>query len=65
VSPDDRFRFSRFAVGDPVRICSGPFESFDGVVDGIDWERMKLQIIINVFGRDTLVELSAEEFEHV
>ncbi len=47
------------AVGDPVKITDGPFKDFDGKVSEVDQERGKLKILINVFGRDTPVELDS------
>jgi transcriptional antiterminator NusG len=44
-------------VGDLVRISDGPFKDFEGKVSEIDEERGKVKILINMFGRDTPVEL--------
>lgn len=60
---DDRLRLSRFVAGDAVRVRSGPFESFDGIVDGIDWQQMKLRVDILIFGRGTIVELTPGDAE--
>ena len=45
------------APGDNVKIIDGPFKDFDGRVSDIDTERGKIKILINMFGRDTPVEL--------
>lgn len=47
------------AIGDPIKITDGPFKDFDGKVSEIDQERGKLKVLINVFGRDTPVELDS------
>jgi transcriptional antiterminator NusG len=46
-------------VGDLVKITDGPFKDFDGKVSEIDEERGKVKVFINMFGRDTPVELDS------
>ena len=46
-----------FKIGDTVNITDGPFKDFDGKVSEIDEERGKVKVFINMFGRDTPVEL--------
>jgi transcriptional antiterminator NusG len=48
-----------FAVGDSVKITDGIFKDFDGKVSEIDEERGKVKVLINMFGRDTPVELDS------
>ena len=48
-----------FSVGDAVKITDGPFKDYDGKVTEVDRERGKLKISINMFGRDTPVELDS------
>jgi transcription termination/antitermination protein NusG len=43
--------------GDAVKITDGPFKDFDGKVSQVDKERGKLKVLVNMFGRDTSVEL--------
>jgi transcriptional antiterminator NusG len=45
--------------GDMVKIIDGPFKDFDGKVSEIDEERGKLKVLVNMFGRDTPVELDS------
>ncbi len=52
-------------VGDNVRIISGAFESFDGIVESIDQEKRKIKAYVSMFGRDTVVELDFENVEKV
>ena len=47
-----------FNVGDAVKITDGPFSGFSGTVDEIIDERSKLKVIVVIFGRKTLLELS-------
>jgi len=46
-------------VGDLVKITDSPFKDFDGKVSEIDEERGKVKVLINMFGRDTPVELDS------
>jgi len=43
--------------GDVVKIVDGPFKDFDGKVDGIDEEKGKVKILVQMFGRETPLEL--------
>ena len=45
--------------GDMVKITDGPFKDFDGRVSGIDEEKGKVKVLVNMFGRDTPVELDS------
>jgi len=45
--------------GDLVKITDGPFKDFDGRVSEIDAEKGKLKVLVNMFGRDTPVELDS------
>jgi len=44
-------------VGAPVSITDGPFKGFEGKVNEIDEERGKIKVLVNMFGRETPVEL--------
>ncbi len=46
-------------IGDSVKIIDGPFKDFDGKVSEIDEERGKIKVLVNMFGRDTPVELDS------
>ncbi len=46
-----------FKMGDSVKITDGPFKDFDGVVDGIDEQKGKIKVLVNMFGRETPVTL--------
>lgn len=54
-----------FKVGEKVRITSGPFNDFPGVVDTIDPDKAKVRVMVNFFGRETPVELDFLEVERV
>jgi len=44
-------------VGSPVRISDGPFKNFEGKVAEIDEARGKIKVLVNMFGRETPIEL--------
>jgi transcriptional antiterminator NusG len=46
-----------FDVGETVKITDGPFLNFNGVIEEIDPDKGKLKVTVNVFGRNTPVEL--------
>ncbi len=46
-----------FEVGEQVRVTTGPFADFNGVISDIDVARSKLTVLVNIFGRETPVEL--------
>lgn len=48
-----------FAIGEVVSITDGPFKGFEGAVSEIDTQKGKLKVMVNMFGRDTPVELDA------
>ncbi len=47
-----------YLVGDAVKITDGPFSGFDGTVEEIIEDRSKLKVVVMIFGRKTLLELS-------
>ncbi|MDP2927060.1 MAG: transcription termination/antitermination protein NusG [bacterium] len=46
-------------INDSIKITDGPFKDFDGKVSEVDEERGKVKVLINMFGRDTPVELDS------
>lgn len=44
-------------VGESVRVKEGPFADFTGVIDDINVDHMKLKVLVNIFGRETIVEM--------
>ena len=52
-----------FKIGERVRIVDGPFNDFRGNVADIDMERAKVRVMVNMFGRETPVELDFLQVE--
>lgn len=61
--PDRDFKTFSYMPGDMVRVISGPFSDFEGVVQKTADEGNKLVIDVTVFGRRTPVELSGNQVE--
>jgi transcriptional antiterminator NusG len=52
-----------FEVGETIKINDGPFLNFSGVIEEIEPERGKLKVTVNIFGRNTPVELEYWQVE--
>lgn len=50
-------------IGQNIRVRSGPFDGFVGVIDEIDVERGKLRVLVSMFGRETPLELDFTQVE--
>ena len=46
-----------FEKGEAVKVIDGAFTNFDGVVEAVQADKMKLRILVSIFGRETPVEL--------
>ena len=54
-----------FEEGDIVRITSGPFADFNGTINEINPDQAKLKVLVNIFDRETPVELSFDQVSKV
>jgi transcription termination/antitermination protein NusG len=54
-----------FEIGTQVKIQDGPFKGFEGKISEVDKERGKIKVLVNMFGRDTPVELDSLQIKKV
>ena len=54
-----------YSVGEVVSIIDGPFKGFDGTISEIDSQKGKLKVLVNMFGRETPVELDSLQVKRV
>jgi len=50
-------------VGEQVRVVTGPFADFNGTIENINVDQQKIVVLVNIFGRDTPVELGFEDIQ--
>jgi transcriptional antiterminator NusG len=52
-----------YEIGDAVKVLEGPFATFTGTVEELDFDKSKVKVSVSIFGRATPVELDFEQVE--
>lgn len=53
----------QFEKGDLIKVVNGPFVNFNGTINEINLERMKIKVMVSIFGRKTPIELDFTQIE--
>ena len=64
VKPEDKKKLKprlEFEEQESVRVTSGPFANFTGTISEINVDQSKLKVLVNIFGRETPVELGFDQ----
>jgi transcriptional antiterminator NusG len=64
VKPEDKKKLKprlEFEEQESVRVISGPFANFTGTINEINLDQSKLKVLVNIFGRETPVELGFDQ----
>ena len=52
-----------YRIGDIVKIIDGPFNNFTGTIEEVNEEKMKIKVLVSIFGRKTPAEIDYVQAE--
>lgn len=56
---------AQFAIGETVKVISGPLSDFSGEISEINEDAAKLKVLVSIFGRETPVEVNFDQVKKV
>ena len=56
---------AQFAIGETVKVVSGPLSDFSGEITEINQDAHKLKVLVSIFGRETPVEVGYDQVKKV
>ena len=56
---------AQFAIGETVKVISGPLSDFSGEISEINEDASKLKVLVSIFGRETPVEVGFDQVKKV
>jgi transcription termination/antitermination protein NusG len=62
---DERKVDINFEIGETVKVKEGPFANFEGKIEDIDRDKAKIKVLVNMFGRETPVELDFTQIDKI
>jgi transcription termination/antitermination protein NusG len=60
VKKEPRYK-PEWEIGETVRVVEGPFADFNGVIEDINVDQSKVRVLVDIFGRETPVELNFDQ----
>lgn len=64
-SAQDATQVKVYQIGEDVKIIDGPFESFTGTVEDVDYDKSRARVAVSIFGRSTPMDLDFTQIKKV